>query len=333
MSDPAADRELVTAAEAWFVRHGLPYFVDDVRAQAKRGLSSRVFLPVVSLVSAVAVAIGVLVGRAFDDVSNGVLAGVLTATLLLLGYGLARLSVLPMARWAVSRTFGSLGLLFPLVTRALPLLLLFVTFLFINTEVWQVASNLDHGILWVAVLLFAGIAIGFLLVRLPEELDRVDDQVSGSRLVGACKGTPLEEVAAEHVDADLTELAQVKGYDKGNLVFVLLVSQIVQVLMLSLAVYVFFVGFGMVAIREPVMASWLGSGDEIHWVFSGWHVLSYELLQVATFLAAFSGLYFTVYAVSDENYRKQFFDSLLTELERAVAVRAVYRILRTAPRG
>ena len=36
-------------------------------------------------------------------------------------------------------------MMFPLVTRALPLLLLFVTFLFINTEVWMVASSLDAG--------------------------------------------------------------------------------------------------------------------------------------------------------------------------------------------
>ena len=39
------------------------------------------------------------------------------------------------------RTFGSLRTLLPMMTRALPLLLLFVTFLFINAEVWQVASQ------------------------------------------------------------------------------------------------------------------------------------------------------------------------------------------------
>ena len=64
------------------------------------------------------------------------------------------------------------------------------------------------------------------------------------------------------------------------------------------------------AIREPVIESWLGA--EPQWVVSGWDVVSLELLQVSMFLAAFSGLYFTVYAVSDENYRKQFFDSLMT---------------------
>ena len=34
---PAA-RSDVQAAEAWFVAHGLPYFVDDVRARVHAGL-------------------------------------------------------------------------------------------------------------------------------------------------------------------------------------------------------------------------------------------------------------------------------------------------------
>ena len=46
------------------------------------------------------------------------------------------------------------------------------------------------------------------------------------------------------------------------------------------------------------------------------------------FLAAFSGLYFTVSAVTDETYRGQFFTAVMAELERAVAVRAVYRAAR-----
>ena len=55
--------------------------------------------------------------------------------------------------------------------------------------------------------------------------------------------------------------------------------------------------------------------------------MSRELVQVSTFLAAFAGLYFTVYAVTDENYRKQFFTAIRRELERAVSVRLVYRAL------
>ena len=52
------------------------------------------------------------------------------------------------------------------------------------------------------------------------------------------------------------------------------------------------------------------------------------LLQVSVFLAAFSGFYFTICAVTDEAYRDQFFTTVKRELDRAVAVRAVYLALR-----
>ena len=38
--------------------------------------------------------------------------------------------------------------------------------------------------------------------------------------------------------------------------------------------------------------------------------VSRELVQVSMFLASFSGLYFTVYAVTDETYRRQFFSAV-----------------------
>jgi hypothetical protein len=61
------------------------------------------------------------------------------------------------------------------------------------------------------------------------------------------------------------------------------------------------------------------------WVVAG--PIKNELFQVSVFLAAFSGLYFTVYAVSDNTYRTQFFGSLMKQLHRAVGVRTVYRCL------
>ena len=36
MTAAAADE--TRATEAWFVAHGLPYFVDDLRAEVRRGL-------------------------------------------------------------------------------------------------------------------------------------------------------------------------------------------------------------------------------------------------------------------------------------------------------
>jgi hypothetical protein len=50
-------------------------------------------------------------------------------------------------------------------------------------------------------------------------------------------------------------------------------------------------------------------------------------VQVAVFLSAFSGLYFTVVVVTDETYREQFFTGVMQELDRALGVRAAYLTL------
>lgn len=319
-----ADR---VAAEQWFVARGLPYFVDDVRESVHAALGTPRLISLGLVAAFVGTGVGVGVGLWSSDQSAGVLCGVVAATVPLGVYAFRALHAGDVARWTVGRTFSSLGLLLPLATRALPLLLLFITFLFINTEVWQVASSLDDGVLWVAVLLFAAVAVAFLLVRLPEELDKVDDEMAGDLLVQACAGTPLEveavRCAAEVPEAVTLEQAQVTGLAKANLVLVLLISQALQVLLLSLAVYVFFVVFGAVAIQDRVIESWLGHPPEPF--LDGFPVITHELVRVATFLAAFAGLYFTVYAVSDETYRRQFFASLIKQLRRAVGVRTVYR--------
>ena len=52
--------------------------------------------------------------------------------------------------------------------------------------------------------------------------------------------------------------------------------------------------------------------------------LTQELLRVAGFLAAFSGLYFAVTAVTDSAYREEFFEEVVGEVREAFAVRAVY---------
>ncbi len=148
-------------------------------------------------------------------------------------------------------------MMFPLVTRALPLLMLFITFLFINTEVWMVANSLDPGVLTMAVMFFAAMAVGFLLVRLPEEMDRVDDDTDVGRLVERTRGTPVghcsAEVFEEIPEGDLRGVLEVTGLQKWNLVLVLLVSQFVQVLLLSVAVLVFFLVFGSVVMQPDVV--------------------------------------------------------------------------------
>ncbi len=326
-----------TAAERWFVDHGLPYFVDGVRDEVRHNARTPRLAVVLVIALAVGVGVAVLVsaitGADSSRELDGAAAFILGSQAFLLGlagYAMLKLRGGVIIGWAARRTFGSLGLLFPLVTRALPLLLLFVTFFFINTEVWQVASRLDGGVMWGTVLLFAAVAVGFLAVRLPEELDVFDEQLDADQVRVGCRGTPLEVIAEECTAEELDlESDHIEGLQKLNLVLVLLVAQFIQVLLLALSVFVFFLVFGAVTIHPDVITDWLGAVDTLHPLLG--QRISQQLVQVSVFLAAFSGLYFTVYAVSDENYRKQFFTAILQELQQAISARAAYRAMRRRP--
>jgi hypothetical protein len=297
VTDPPPQDEVT--AERWFLSHGLPYFVDDVRAGVHRGLARGRLVLVVLIALAMGAAAGSVVGLLAGRLDLGLTVGAQTAIAVLLLYALTTLRAWAIATWAFRRTLRSLGQLFPLVTRALPLLLLFITFLFINAEVWEVAADLDGSVMWLTVALFTAITVGFLLARLPEELDGLDP------------------AAAEH---------RIGGLQRANLVLVLLIVQLVQVLLLALAVFAFFVGFGLLVMEPDTIRGWTGQ-ESLH-ALSFFERANIELLQVSTFLAAFSGLYFTVYAVTDEVYRKQFFTGIEHELERAVTAHRAYRAFR-----
>lgn len=225
-----------------------------------------------------------------------------------------------MARWAAVHTFGSLRMLLPLVTRALPLLLLAVTFLFINAEVWQVAALMTRPVLWAAVLAFGGLATLFLLVRLPDEVRRVEAQVDADHLPTMLRCTPAEGLVVDHA-ADIPVLPR---FARANLVLVLLFAQAVQVLLLGMLLAVFFMAFGELTIPDSTVEAWTGREVRPLPTIGAWFPVSNDLFQVSVFLASFAGLYFTVYAVTDETYRAQFFSSFSDELERAIAVHAVY---------
>lgn len=321
----------LAATDEWFARHGLTYFVPEHRSAVRAALHPRRAVPRAVGVLLVAGAAGVALAWLSRDPGTAPALLLTIGALSALAYGVTALRAGPILRWALRRAFGSLPRLLPMIFRALPLLLLFMTFLFINAEVWEMSASVSIGALWLTVLLFGGLATAFLLVRLPEEVDKVDDHVDAGFVTRACRGTPLEGECRDLVadpDADLTTYAAVTGLERWNLILALLVIQLVQVLLIALGVFVFFLVFGALVMTDGVQMGWTGqeSLHSLDWLPN----VSGELLRVSLFLAAFGALYLTVSAVVDETYREQFFGDVLRELERAVGVRAVYRTLRAA---
>ena len=250
-------------------------------------------------------------------VVNTVLLG---AIYMVTSYGLV-----PLTRWALVKTTRELGAVAGLLGRALPLLLLIQIVLFINTEMWQVADGFDGRFLAAVVVLFVLIGITFLLTRLPRELGRLATFASADDLEEQVAGTPAEGlVALAEVVGDPVDLS---ARQRGNVLLVALFSQGLQVILVTVLLGGFYVAFGLLTITPDVMESWLGHDGHavLRFGFLGRDLrLTAELLKISVFLAAFSGLYFTVVLVTDATYREEFFDEILAELRQTFAVRAVY---------
>ena len=107
-----------------------------------------------------------------------------------------------------------------------------------------------------------------------------------------------------------------------------LLGQAIQVLLVAALVFGFLILLGLLVMPEQVIATWTQLpvrfiGPEFGLLGRTVQV-SEELLRVASFLAAFSGLYFAVTAVTDSSYREEFFEDVVGEVRQAFAVHATY---------
>jgi hypothetical protein len=268
-------------------------------------------------------------GDALQSMLTGV--GVLLVIYVVTSYGL-----IPMTRWAFGQLGEQIADLGHLVVKALPLLLLFVTFLFVNTEVWQVAGNLDGLAYWLVLALFFAIGASFVLSRVPAEVAEInhfndwDDAATLAREAGA----PVTKSPAP-TEGEVAPPLSHRAW--ANIVLVMLVSQAIQIMLVAVALGGFLTVFGVLAIDRPIVESWTGNVAHELWepTLGGRHLLlSEELLRVAGFLAAFTALYFTVYLVTDPTYRAQFRDEVVADVRGALAARACYlRSIRRSDPG
>lgn len=264
-----------------------------------------------------------------ETVLNGL--GVLAAL-----WGIASYGVPALLRWAWGRTIAQFALLFNVIVRALPLLLLFTTFLFINAEVWQVAGTL-HGPAYALVLgIFVVLGALFLLSRLPSLMSDLNHFESWTEIKTLVVGTPAEGLVDGAAQTDPPGDDRPRLRQRFNIGLVSLFSQGIQITFVALMLTAFFVVFGLLAIPEATIQSWT-TLDDVH-VFATWSlggrdlVLSEPLIRVAGFLGAFIGMYFTVQLSTDATYREDFAEDVAPMVRQALAVRrCAYRTPSAAP--
>ncbi len=262
------------------------------------------------------------------DAVEALLEGAAVLAVIYLGtsYG-----VVPLVMWALRRSAAQIGSLGRMVVRALPLLLLFTTFLFINAEVWQVAGTLTGPLYVVTLGIFFVLGSVFVLSRIPAlmaPLTEFDDWAEVRALVA---DTPAMELdLPERGDPDEPPLSR---RQRVNIGLISVFSQALQITFVALLLTLFFALFGFLAIPAETAGFW--TQNEVH-VLVDWRLwghtlqLTEPLLRVAGFLGAFTGMYFTVVLSTDATYRDEFAEDVAPEIRQALAVRVAYLWARPA---
>jgi hypothetical protein len=235
--------------------------------------------------------------------------------------------VVPLTRWAGARTVRELEQVVSLLVRALPLLILFITFIFLQNEAWQITAELHGPYYWIVLGLFVAIGVGFSVIRLPREIGQLSEFESWDVVLGRVDGTPASALVAESARGERVDTAPLSKRQWGNVALVFLFSQGLQVLLVSAMVFLFLLVFGVLVVTEPVARGFVDAQPNVLASFELWGrdlVITEELLRVTGFLTVFAGLYFSVTAVTDESYRSEFIGEILEEMRRSLAVRAVY---------
>ena len=245
------------------------------------------------------------------------------ALLLLGAYVTVGFALVPILRWGARRLIRDIGDVLGLFARALPLLLIFMTFLFVNAEVWQLAGTLERGLLGALIGLFALVAGAFLIFRLPLELSDLATFERPERVMELVQGSPVAGLGRSC--GSLRMDAPLRRGQWANVGLVVLVALALRVLFVSTLVGVFFFVFGVIAMDWSKISSWTQNTPrvllDVRWLGTA---VTVELLQVAIFLASFSGFYFMISVLTNREFRDEFFEEVVGDARRAFAVRAVY---------
>jgi hypothetical protein len=230
--------------------------------------------------------------------------------------------VVPLAARAVRHALRDMRGSFQMQGRALPVLLFVTFFLFFTGELWQLMNHLAWGRLVLVLVLFASVTVLATSARLRTEVDRVEQDLNPDRLDAACADTPLATLEAIPSPSPPPALTAAQ---ETNVLLVLATRQLIQAAVVGLGLFAFFVVLGLVVVDDETAALWIGEAPR----HSAWiPFMPVALFRAAVLLAGFGSMYFAVTAMTQAEYRREFFEPVVEDVERTLAVRAVYLDVR-----
>ncbi len=172
-----------------------------------------------------------------------------------IAYFITSYGLFPMIPWALRQMWSQLAGITNLFAKSLPLLLLFSAFLFVNAEIWQVASDVPLIFFVIVVVFISLIGVLFIGLGLRHTLDDLNSFGSWDQVQLLCRNSPIGELEPPAEPSQPSPAALSRG-ERVNLALLLLVAQLIQVALVSIMVAVFYVVFGVFTVGEDTILQW-----------------------------------------------------------------------------
>lgn len=223
---------------------------------------------------------------------------------------------------------GKRNMLAPL-RQILPMMMLFVLFLFMTAETWQVAHDatpLGYLVLVVAIL---GASAAFVASRTRTTFDGVSTFKSWNEIHKIAQSTTAPDLPLAHTAPEPPDLHHdaIGRNEVGLLVFV---TMTVQLLAVMLVMGVTLAVLGALIIRRETIVQWTELED-VDWdplvaltLFENEYAITRETLLTSTLLGAFAALQFAVSVASDDESQANYFGGVRADAREVLAVRARY---------
>ncbi|WP_304105956.1 hypothetical protein [Mycolicibacterium bacteremicum] len=209
-----------------------------------------------------------------------------------------------------------------LIIRTLPVVLLTVL-VFFNSLVWTIATDLDVPRMSLLLGFLAVIAVGFLISGIRDLLPDPDLPAAHQGLVG----TPFEGLPQD------VESTPLRRGERANLLLVATISQVTQMVILAAVTGAVFFTMGLIVLTPAVSDKLTGGAAAQSVWFDITLPVSAAHLHVTAFLTALTFMYVSARAVGDGEYRREFLDPLLADMEVAIAARHRYQSARKRDHG
>lgn len=232
-----------------------------------------------------------------------------------------RFGIVALVGWLSRQIVGSISVAGAALSRTLPLLMGVVLFVFLSNEVWQTLGRLDSWAYLGALSLFVLLSALFLSSRQQLDLAGLSRFEDCDELAKQLANTPLAGQASGITLPAQTPLSRAQIF---NLKLVAILARLTVASVVSVAVFLFFTGFGFMVVTGNLVASWVEGQPEVIWTLTTklhTYQLTWEHLRVSTFLAVFSGFYFSVVSATDPALREGMSDTSSDAVRQACAVR------------